>query len=63
MDVQINLDRSVESEPRVRLQLAENLLRDAHSLIHSLEVQYMDCFHMYCVVFICTLTVFLSVIN
>ncbi|XP_026011350.1 large proline-rich protein BAG6 isoform X1 [Astatotilapia calliptera] len=37
MDVQINLDRSVESEPRVRLQLAENLLRDAHSLIHSLE--------------------------
>lgn len=48
MDVQINLDRSVESEPRVRLQLAENLLRDAHSLIHSLEVQYMDCFHMYC---------------
>uniref|UniRef100_A0AAZ1WVI5 Large proline-rich protein BAG6 n=1 Tax=Oreochromis aureus TaxID=47969 RepID=A0AAZ1WVI5_OREAU len=39
MDPQINLDRSVQSEPRVRLQLAENLLRDAHSLIHSLEVQ------------------------
>ncbi|XP_025757906.1 large proline-rich protein BAG6 isoform X2 [Oreochromis niloticus] len=37
MDTQINLDRSVQSEPRVRLQLAENLLRDAHSLIHSLE--------------------------
>lgn len=39
MDTQINLDRSVQSEPRVRLQLAENLLRDAHSLIHSLECE------------------------
>lgn len=40
MDVQINLDQSVQSEPRMRLQLAENLLRDACSLIHRLEVQY-----------------------
>ncbi|XP_054461889.1 large proline-rich protein BAG6 isoform X2 [Anoplopoma fimbria] len=37
VDVQINLDPSVQSEPRMRLQLAENLLRDAHSLIHRLE--------------------------
>ncbi|XP_028280014.1 large proline-rich protein BAG6 [Parambassis ranga] len=37
VDVQINLDQSVQSEPRMRLQLAENLLRDAQSLIHRLE--------------------------
>ncbi|XP_045914290.1 large proline-rich protein BAG6 isoform X2 [Micropterus dolomieu] len=37
VDVQINLDQSVQSEARMRLQLAENLLRDACSLIHRLE--------------------------
>ncbi|XP_029370065.1 large proline-rich protein BAG6 [Echeneis naucrates] len=37
VDVQINLDQSVHSEPRIRLQLAENLLRDARSLIYRLE--------------------------
>ncbi|XP_029299245.1 LOW QUALITY PROTEIN: large proline-rich protein BAG6-like [Cottoperca gobio] len=37
VDVQINLEQSVQSEPRMRLQLAENLLRDACSLIHRLE--------------------------
>lgn len=37
VDVQINLDQSVQSEPRMRLQLAENLLRDAHALIQRLE--------------------------
>ncbi|XP_051811088.1 large proline-rich protein BAG6 [Acanthochromis polyacanthus] len=37
VDVQINLDQSMQSEPRVRLQLAENLLRDACALIHRLE--------------------------
>ncbi|XP_075961966.1 large proline-rich protein BAG6 isoform X2 [Anarhichas minor] len=37
VDVQINLDQSVQSEPRMRLQLAENLLRDTRSLIHRLE--------------------------
>ncbi|GAA6226704.1 large proline-rich protein BAG6-like isoform X1 [Lates japonicus] len=37
LDVQINLDQSVHSEPRMRLQLAGNLLRDAQSLIHRLE--------------------------
>ncbi|XP_067365854.1 large proline-rich protein BAG6 isoform X2 [Channa argus] len=37
VDMQINLDQSVQSEPRIRLQLAENLLRDACSLIHRLE--------------------------
>uniref|UniRef100_A0A672Z3A2 Large proline-rich protein BAG6 n=1 Tax=Sphaeramia orbicularis TaxID=375764 RepID=A0A672Z3A2_9TELE len=40
VDVQINLDQSVQSEPRMRLQLAENLLRDARSLIHRLEVPH-----------------------
>ncbi|KAM8840950.1 LOW QUALITY PROTEIN: large proline-rich protein BAG6-like [Spinachia spinachia] len=34
VDVRINLD---QIEPRVRLQLAENLLRDAQSLTHRLE--------------------------
>lgn len=37
VDVQINLDQSMQSEPRMRLQLAENLLRDACALIHRLE--------------------------
>ncbi|XP_044191422.1 large proline-rich protein BAG6 isoform X1 [Thunnus albacares] len=37
VDVQINLDHPVQSEPRMRLQLADNLLRDACSLIHRLE--------------------------
>ncbi|XP_047460724.1 large proline-rich protein BAG6 [Mugil cephalus] len=37
VDMQINMDQTVQSEPRVRLQLAENLLRDARSLIHRLE--------------------------
>ncbi|XP_076610431.1 large proline-rich protein BAG6-like isoform X4 [Chaetodon auriga] len=37
VDVQINLDQSMQSEPRMRLQLAENLLRDTCSLIHRLE--------------------------
>ncbi|KAK2829990.1 hypothetical protein Q5P01_017921 [Channa striata] len=37
VDVQINLDQSLQSEPRIRLQLAENLLRDTRTLIHRLE--------------------------
>ncbi|XP_029918892.1 large proline-rich protein BAG6 [Myripristis murdjan] len=37
VDVQINMDQSLQSEPRMRLQLAENLLRDTRSLIHRLE--------------------------
>ncbi|KAM6903627.1 large proline-rich protein BAG6 [Lycodopsis pacificus] len=37
VDMQINLDQSVQSEPRMRLQLAESLLRDTRSLIHRLE--------------------------
>ncbi|XP_076864622.1 large proline-rich protein BAG6 isoform X2 [Brachyhypopomus gauderio] len=39
VDVHINLDQSVHSEPRIRLQLAENLLRETQSLIHRLEGQ------------------------
>lgn len=38
MDVHINLEQSAQSEPRIRLQLAENLLRETQSLIHRLEV-------------------------
>ncbi|KAI5087210.1 large proline-rich protein BAG6 isoform X2 [Silurus meridionalis] len=37
VDVHINLDQSAQSEPRIRLQLAENLLRETQSLIHRLE--------------------------
>uniref|UniRef100_A0A3B1IIM6 Large proline-rich protein BAG6 n=1 Tax=Astyanax mexicanus TaxID=7994 RepID=A0A3B1IIM6_ASTMX len=37
VDVHINLDQSVQSEPRIRLQLAENLLRETQTLIHQLE--------------------------
>ncbi|KAI4897794.1 hypothetical protein NFI96_021947 [Prochilodus magdalenae] len=39
VDVHINLDQSVQSEPRIRLQLAENLLRETQTLIHRLEGQ------------------------
>uniref|UniRef100_A0AAQ4QFI6 Large proline-rich protein BAG6 n=1 Tax=Gasterosteus aculeatus aculeatus TaxID=481459 RepID=A0AAQ4QFI6_GASAC len=39
VDLRINLDHSVQSEPRMRLQLAGNLLRDAHALIYRLEVR------------------------
>ncbi|KAL0962112.1 hypothetical protein UPYG_G00335820 [Umbra pygmaea] len=42
VDVHINVDQSVQSEPRMRLQLAENLLRDIQSLIHRLEGQPSD---------------------
>ena len=38
VDVHINMDQSVQSEPRMRLQMAENLLRDAQALIGRLEV-------------------------
>ncbi|XP_026989601.2 large proline-rich protein BAG6 isoform X1 [Tachysurus fulvidraco] len=39
VDVHINLDQSAQSEPRIRLQLAENLLRETQSLIQRLENQ------------------------
>lgn len=37
VDVQISVDQTLQSESRMRLHLAENLLRDAHTLIHRLE--------------------------
>ncbi|KAM6958805.1 large proline-rich protein BAG6 [Aplochiton taeniatus] len=37
VDVHINMDQSMQSEPRMRLQLADHLLRDTWSLIHQLE--------------------------
>uniref|UniRef100_A0A8C1QF32 Large proline-rich protein BAG6 n=1 Tax=Cyprinus carpio TaxID=7962 RepID=A0A8C1QF32_CYPCA len=39
VDVHINMDQSVQSEPRMRLQLAESLLRETQALIHRLEGQ------------------------
>uniref|UniRef100_A0A8C1ZYM8 Large proline-rich protein BAG6 n=1 Tax=Cyprinus carpio TaxID=7962 RepID=A0A8C1ZYM8_CYPCA len=39
VDVHINVDQSVQSEPRMRLQLAESLLRETQALIHRLEFQ------------------------
>uniref|UniRef100_A0A673LWD5 Large proline-rich protein BAG6 n=1 Tax=Sinocyclocheilus rhinocerous TaxID=307959 RepID=A0A673LWD5_9TELE len=37
VDVHINVDQSVQSEPRMRLQLADSLLRETQALIHRLE--------------------------
>ncbi|XP_070970439.1 large proline-rich protein BAG6-like isoform X2 [Oncorhynchus clarkii lewisi] len=42
IDMHINVDQSVQSEPRMRLQLAENLLRETQSLLHRLEGQPSD---------------------
>uniref|UniRef100_A0A674B2V8 BCL2-associated athanogene 6 n=1 Tax=Salmo trutta TaxID=8032 RepID=A0A674B2V8_SALTR len=38
MNVHIDMDQSVQSEPRLRLLLAENLLRDTNALIERMEV-------------------------
>ena len=38
MNVHIDMDQSVQSEPRLRLLLAENLLRDTNVLIQRMEV-------------------------
>uniref|UniRef100_A0A671MBW9 BCL2-associated athanogene 6 n=1 Tax=Sinocyclocheilus anshuiensis TaxID=1608454 RepID=A0A671MBW9_9TELE len=38
VNVQIDLDQSLQSEPRLRLLLAENLLRDTNAVIQRLEV-------------------------
>ncbi|XP_059412612.1 large proline-rich protein BAG6 isoform X2 [Carassius carassius] len=39
VDFDINVEQSVQSEPRMRLQLAESLLRETQTLIHRLEGQ------------------------
>uniref|UniRef100_A0A674E3N7 BCL2-associated athanogene 6 n=1 Tax=Salmo trutta TaxID=8032 RepID=A0A674E3N7_SALTR len=39
MNVHIDMDQSVQSEPRLRLLLAENLLRDTNALIERMEVR------------------------
>ncbi|XP_071253763.1 large proline-rich protein BAG6-like isoform X3 [Salvelinus alpinus] len=39
MNVHIDMDQSVQSEPRLRLLLAENLLRDTNALIERMEDQ------------------------
>ncbi len=41
VNVQIDLDQSLQSEPRLRLLLAENLLRDTNAVIQRLEVSYI----------------------
>ncbi|CAB1333444.1 unnamed protein product [Coregonus sp. 'balchen'] len=40
MNVHIDMDQSVQSEPRLRLLLAENLLRDTNALIERMEVSH-----------------------
>ncbi|XP_073673373.1 large proline-rich protein BAG6 isoform X1 [Garra rufa] len=42
VNVQIDLDQSLQSEPRLRLLLAENLLRDTNAVIQRLEGQPED---------------------
>ncbi|XP_057210322.1 large proline-rich protein BAG6 isoform X3 [Triplophysa rosa] len=37
VDVHINVDQSAQSEPRMRLQMADSLLRDTQALVHRLE--------------------------
>lgn len=38
MNVHVDMDQTLQSEPRLRLLLAENLLRDTIALIERLEV-------------------------
>lgn len=38
MNVHIDMDQPVQSEPRLRLVLAENLLRDINNVIQRMEV-------------------------
>uniref|UniRef100_A0A673KN93 BCL2-associated athanogene 6 n=1 Tax=Sinocyclocheilus rhinocerous TaxID=307959 RepID=A0A673KN93_9TELE len=42
VNVQIDLDQSLQSEPRLRLLLAENLLRDTNAVIQRLEVSNIE---------------------
>lgn len=42
VNVQIDFDQSLQSEPRLRLLLAENLLRDTNAVIQRLEGQPAD---------------------
>lgn len=39
MNVHIDMDQPVQSEPRLRLVLAENLLRDINNVIQRMEVR------------------------
>lgn len=40
VNVYIDMDQPVQSEPRLRLVLAENLLRDINDIIHRMEVRW-----------------------
>uniref|UniRef100_A0AAY4ELX3 Large proline-rich protein BAG6 n=1 Tax=Denticeps clupeoides TaxID=299321 RepID=A0AAY4ELX3_9TELE len=42
MNVHIDMDQTIQSEPQVRLILAENLLRDANAIIDQIEGQPAD---------------------
>ncbi|KAM9468542.1 large proline-rich protein BAG6 isoform 2-T2 [Clarias gariepinus] len=42
VNVHVDMDQTLQSEPRLRLLLAENLLRDTIALIERLEAQPMD---------------------
>uniref|UniRef100_A0A673NJ42 BCL2-associated athanogene 6 n=1 Tax=Sinocyclocheilus rhinocerous TaxID=307959 RepID=A0A673NJ42_9TELE len=48
VNVQIDLDQSLQSEPRLRLLLAENLLRDTNAVIQRLEVSYIPENYLAC---------------
>uniref|UniRef100_A0A8C2HQV5 BCL2-associated athanogene 6 n=1 Tax=Cyprinus carpio TaxID=7962 RepID=A0A8C2HQV5_CYPCA len=48
VNVQIDLDQSLQSEPRLRLLLAENLLRDTNAVIQRLEVSYIPEDYLAC---------------
>lgn len=39
MNVHVDMDQPVHSEPRLRLVLAENMLRDVNDLIERMEVR------------------------
>ncbi|XP_028984008.1 large proline-rich protein BAG6 isoform X2 [Betta splendens] len=42
VNVHIDMDQPVQSEPRLRLVLAENLLRDVNDVIHRMEARPSD---------------------
>uniref|UniRef100_A0A7N6AIZ8 BCL2-associated athanogene 6 n=1 Tax=Anabas testudineus TaxID=64144 RepID=A0A7N6AIZ8_ANATE len=48
VNVHIDMDQPVQSEPRLRLVLAENLLRDINDVIHRMEVRANPSNYTFC---------------
>uniref|UniRef100_A0A8C5E0R4 Large proline-rich protein BAG6 n=1 Tax=Gouania willdenowi TaxID=441366 RepID=A0A8C5E0R4_GOUWI len=42
VNVHIDMDQPMQSEPRLRLVLAENLLRDLNEIVHRMEIRTSD---------------------